>query len=179
MEERIVAPDPVAEPGAYKQALLDLLGDREPVDVLAATPHTYREKTEGLSDEMLHRRPEPEEWSVEELLGHFWHAEIVYSFRWRVILAQDRPTLIGYDQDAWTDLPRPEFHDMLDAFAALRAANVRLVARTDRSLWPRAGVHEERGEESFELGVGLIAGHDLAHLKQLDQTLRQIGAVTS
>ena len=29
-EERIVAPDPVNEPEAYQQALLDLLGDRTP-----------------------------------------------------------------------------------------------------------------------------------------------------
>lgn len=174
MEERIVAPDPVKEPDAYIQALKDLLGDRDPLEVIAATPQIYRDKTEDLSDTVLHRRPEPNEWSVEELLGHFWHGEIVYSFRWRVIVAQDYPTLIGYDQDAWTAIPRPPFHQMLDAFAALRAANVSMFLSTDPASWDRAGRHEERGDESLRLGLTLIGGHDIAHLKQLDKTLAAV-----
>jgi hypothetical protein len=178
VEERIVAPDPVLEPDAYKQALLDLLGSRDPLEVMALTPSIYQEKTDGLSDEMLHRRPEPSEWSIEELLGHFWHGEIVYSFRWRLILAQPEPVLTGYDQDAWTDIARPPFHDMLDAFTALRHSNLVLARDTPRDRWSRYGKHEERGEESFELGLNLIAGHDLAHLKQLDKTLAGIGAIT-
>lgn len=176
MEERIVAPDPVREPEAYTQALLDFIEGRDPLDILVSTPDIYRMKTDGLSDEILHRRPEANEWSLEELLGHFWHGEIVYSFRWRIILAQEHPALVGYDQDAWTSLARPPYQDMLDAWAALRASNVMLIRDTPQDQWDRAGAHEERGEESFRLGVQLIAGHDIAHLKQLDKTL---AAVTS
>lgn len=174
MDERIVAPDPVTEPEAYAQALLDLLGGQDPLEVMAMTPHTYREKTEGLSDEVLHRAPAPGEWSLEELLSHFWHGEIVASFRWRLILAQDEPTIVGYDQDAWTGLARPGFHELLDSFSTLRASNIVLIRETPESEWDRFGRHEERGEESFRTLVHLIAGHDIAHLKQLDQTLAAV-----
>ncbi|MEA2433556.1 MAG: hypothetical protein QOG54_1013 [Actinomycetota bacterium] len=171
MEERIVKADPVLNPDEYKAELIAFLGGDDPAEVLEATPGTFRKAVEGLSAETLQQRPEPNEWSVEELLSHFWHAEVVASFRWRVVLAQDNPMLIGYDQDAWTDLPRPPFHDMLDAFEALRRANVSLMRGTDQSLWDRAGEHTERGPESFRDGVYMIAGHDRAHLKQLTQTI--------
>ena len=174
MKERIVDPDPVREPEAYKQALLGFLGDDDPLEVMAETPATFRRRTRGLGNEVLTRRPAPTEWSVNELLAHYFNAEVVYAFRWRVVLAQDNPTLIGYDQDAWTSLATPPFGPMLDTFEALRMANVTMLRATDRSLWDRAGQHEERGEESILLGVSLIAGHDRAHLRQLEQTLRVV-----
>ncbi|MFN2594205.1 MAG: DinB family protein [Actinomycetota bacterium] len=173
-EERIVAPDPVAEPDAYQQALLDMLGGRDPIQVLAATPEIFEEKTYGLDVPTLQRAPEPNEWSVEELLKHFFHGEIVYSFRWRITLAQDGVAYPGYDQDEWNSLAASPFPEMLAAFAALRRANVMLFEETPREQWSKVGLHAERGPESFELTINLLAGHDLAHLKQLDQTLAAV-----
>jgi hypothetical protein len=37
--------------------------------------------------------------------------------------------------------------------------------------WDRLGIHEERGPTSFRLATETIAGHDRAHLLQLDQTI--------
>jgi hypothetical protein len=170
MEERIVAPDPVAEPEAYQKALLDLLGGLDPLEVMRETPRRYKTATEGLSDEVLSRPPEPGEWSLEQLLAHLFLGEIVYSFRWRFTLAQSGGAYPGYDQDSWVDLPRPPFADMLSAFDALRSMNVHLIENVPESEWDKEAHHQERGPESFRLSVQLIAGHDLAHLKQLDQT---------
>ena len=125
MEERIVQADPVGDPQGYQREMLTLLGGRAPVDVLAATALAIGERAKGVSEELLTRRPEPKEWSVAEVLGHLWDAEIAYSFRARLMLAQDSPRLIGYDQDAWAALARPAFAELLDAFAALRTANPR------------------------------------------------------
>ena len=100
MEERIVVADPVLDPQGYQRELLALLGTSDPLEVMEATPATFRQRTAGLPAAAVGRRPAPEEWSVAELLGHLWDAEIAYAFRGRAILAQDRPELIGYDQDA-------------------------------------------------------------------------------
>ena len=174
MEERIVAADPAADPQGYKRELLALLGGADPGEVLQATPARFRERTQGLDAGVLARPPAPGEWSVEELLAHFWSAEIAAAFRWRLVLAQDRPRLVGYDQEAWARLPRPPFAALLDAFTALRTANVALIGGTDESLWDREGIHDERGPESFRLGVQLLAGHDRAHLEQLDRTVATV-----
>jgi hypothetical protein len=171
MEERIVGPDPVTEPEAYQQALLELLGERDPVDVLATTPEVIEDLTSELDLALLQKRPEPEEWSAEEILGHIFDAEVVYAFRWRLTVAQDGAHYPGYDQDAWTKLPRPSFPEMLAAFASLRRANICLIEEVPSEQYSRTGHHEERGPESFETSVRIVAGHDLAHVKQLEQTL--------
>ena len=176
MEERIVAPDPVTEPEAYQQALLDLLGDRDAQDVLATTPEEFEVVTAELDLAVLQKRPEPNEWSAEEILGHVFDAEVVYAFRWRITLAQDGVRYPGYDQDAWTHLPRPSFPELLGAFASLRRANVWLIEEVPSSEYQKTGIHEERGPESFEMAVRLLAGHDLAHVKQLHQTLAAVQA---
>jgi hypothetical protein len=175
MEERIVVADPVLDPQGYQRELLALLGTSDPLEVMEATLAAFRQRTAGLAAEAVERRPAPREWSVAELLGHLWDAEIAYAFRARAILAQDGPALIGYDQDAWATLARPPFTELLDAFEALRAANLALAAGgTPEERWSRQGVHEERGPTSFRLLTETIAGHDRAHLLQLDQTIAAV-----
>ena len=174
MEERIVKADPVADPQGYQRELLGLLGGQDPVAALAATPGAVREQVVGLSEASLGRRPEPKEWSISEVLGHLWDSEIAYSFRARAILAQEAPRLIGYDQDAWATLARPAFAELLDAFAALRTANLVLLRQTPEVRWERVGLHEERGPLSFRLLTETMAGHDRAHLRQLAQTIAAV-----
>jgi hypothetical protein len=170
-EERIVAPDPVKEPEAYQKALLDLLGDQDVEAVLAATPERVAELTEELDLETLQKRPEPDEWSAEEILGHLFDAEVVASFRWRFTLAEKDPKYPGYDQDEWIKLPRPSFPELLSAFASMRRANVWLIEETPTDQWTKDGIHAERGSEPFGMALQILAGHDLAHLKQLEQTV--------
>lgn len=174
MEERIVVADPVADPQGYQRELLALLGGRDPADVLEATAPAVREQTKGLSEDLRDRRPLQGEWSIAELLGHLWDAEIAFSFRARLVLAQDTPRLVGYDQNAWANLARPPFAALLDAFTALRTANLALIRQTPEALWNRFGHHDERGPTSFRLLTETTAGHDIAHLKQLQQTMAAV-----
>jgi hypothetical protein len=176
LEERIIKADPVLDPLGYQDELLALLGGNDPVAVMAATPAAFAERTAGMDAELLTRRPEPHEWSVAELLGHLWDAEVVYAFRARAILAQEQPHLIGYDQDGWAALAKPPFAELLAAFSALRTANLALVQGTPPAQWERFGMHAERGRTSFRLAAETIAGHDRAHLLQLDQTVAGVSA---
>ncbi|MBO0867045.1 MAG: DinB family protein [Micromonosporaceae bacterium] len=176
MEERIIAADPVADPQGYQREVLALLGGRDPVEVLEATVPAVRGYTDGLSQQVLNRRPEPGEWSAAEVLGHLFDGEVAFAYRSRMILAQDTPTLSGYDQDAWARLPRPGFTELLDAFAALRLGNLALVRQLAPEAWQRVGVHSERGPTTMRVLVETTAGHDIAHLRQLEQTLVAVRA---
>jgi hypothetical protein len=174
--DRIVVPDPVAEPEAYQQALLGLLGDRDPEEVLSLTPELFAELTEDLTPQQLKQAPAPGEWSVEELLAHYFTGEVVAAFRWRLTLTAPGARYPGYDQEKWAALPLPAYPELLGAFASLRRMNVHLIEETPTAEWGKAAVHEERGEESFELSVQLLAGHDIAHLRQLEQTVAAVTA---
>jgi hypothetical protein len=176
MEERIVGPDPVEDPEGYQQALLDLLGDADALDVLASTPEKIEDMCVDLDLAVLQKAPEPGEWSAEEVLAHLLDAEVVYAFRNRLMLAQTGSHFPAYDQDRWIGLAHPSFPEMLAAFATLRRLNVWLAEETPTEEWGKTGVHSERGEMSFEVALNTVAGHDLAHLKQLEKTLAAVQA---
>ncbi|MBA3363877.1 MAG: DinB family protein [Actinomycetota bacterium] len=167
------SPDPVSEPKAYQDHLLSLLGADDPAQVQLAAHESWRAAVS--STEKGHVRPEPSEWSAIECLAHAVDAEVVMSARYRWILAQDRPPLIGYDQDLWVDRlhagRETDPNELLQLFAPLRFANVALWADASEEDRARVGMHAERGPESFDLCFRMIAGHDRFHLAQARRAL--------
>jgi uncharacterized damage-inducible protein DinB len=162
---------------AYVAAVLDLLGTQHPMAVLRATPAELRTAIEGLSDQQLRLPERPGKWSIGQVLQHLADSDLVWGWRLRLILAQDRPTLTGYDQDLWAERLRYDECDpseALEQFVVLRRSNVRLVERASVQDLQRVGVHSERGEESLEHLRRLYAGHDLLHLRQIDRIRRAI-----
>ena len=171
--------DPVAQGREYQQLLLSLLGDRDPAEVMQATPARLCELAAEAGD-WLRVRPEPKEWSVFECIAHIADAELVISGRLRFILAQDQPPLPGYDQDLWVDKLHQSHDESLDELLAwfdpLRAANLRMWNESSAADRARVGLHSERGPESFELTFRLYAGHDLFHVSQAEKTLGLVRA---
>ncbi len=128
-------PDPVKDPQGYQRHLLELLGEDDPATVQSATPSAFRALVADAGDD-LYRRPAPREWSVFGCLAHVADAELVMSTRYRFVLAQDEPPLIGYDQDGWVDTLHPDGGSaaaLLDLFEALRVANLDCGPRPTRN----------------------------------------------
>lgn len=162
---------------AYVRAILGLVGDRAPLDILRATPPALARVIDGLSPSQIRQPEAPGKWSIGQILQHLADSEIVWAWRMRLILAQDRPPLTGYDQDLWADRLHYDEADpaeSLDQFQVLRRANLRLVERMSPADLQRVGIHSERGEESLEHLQKLYAGHDLMHLQQLDRVRRAV-----
>jgi hypothetical protein len=168
--EPIQIPDATREPAAYVRALVATLGDREPLEVLRQTPTAVRAMCAGLSDAQWRTPMAEGEWTALQVVGHLLDVEVVYGFRWRLILTENRPAYPGYDEKRWSLLPRPAPTQLLGALAGLRAANLELLEGVDDAAG-RSGVHGEQGEERFDLTVRKVAGHDLAHLNQLARTV--------
>jgi hypothetical protein len=170
------SPDPVTEAAAYVEHILGWLGDDDPAEAQAQAPAAWRSLVTE-AGERLGERPEPDEWSVLECLGHVVDAELVTSARYRWIVAHDEPPLIGYDQALWVERLRHRDDDpgrLLELFDVLRASNVELWERSTDAQRARVGVHSERGRESFELLFRLIAGHDRFHLAQARRALEAV-----
>ena len=176
MDDGRRSPDPVEDPQGYQRHLLGLLGDDDPAFVQASMPGEWHTMVD-LAGTDLHSAPAQGEWSVLGCLAHTVDAEIVMSGRYRWILAQDEPPLLGYDQDLWVQRLHPDNEsptDLLASFAALRQANVAMWRRSSEAERSRAGLHAERGPESYELSFRMIAGHDRFHLRQAREALQAI-----
>ena len=172
----LATPDPVVDPQGYQQALLSFLGDDDPAVAQAATPAALREIVAGAGG-ALRTRPAPGEWSSLEAIAHIVHAEIVYSARYRWIIAHDGPPLVPYDQDPWVDRLHANEDDLdvlLTVFDGLRRSNLDLWARASDEERARVGMHDERGPESFDLSFRLIAGHDRLHGEQARRALESV-----
>lgn len=162
------------EARAYIAAVLELLGDQDPIPVLQQTPDRIRRVITGPSADELRRPERAGKWSVVEVVQHLADSDLVWGYRMRSVLAEDRPTLTGYDQDLWATQLRYREADpaeALEEFQAIRAANLRLLARVPPQDLERVGIHSERGEEGLDHMIRLYAGHDLVHRQQLERIL--------
>lgn len=161
-----------AEIEAYVAALLGLLGDRDPVEVLRQMPEAVRQFLDAIPADITTVPEAPGKWSIRDVVQHLADSELVGGFRLRLILAHDRPPLAGYDQDLFASRLRyyeVDIRDAYEQFAVLRRANMRLWQALTPEDLDRVGVHGERGEESLGRLRRLYAGHDLLHLRQLDR----------
>jgi DinB superfamily len=167
------APDPIEDPRAYQEYLVGLLAGDDPAEVQAATPAALRALVAEAGDD-LYRRPAASEWSVFGCLAHLTDAELVMGARYRFVLAQDEPAIVGYDQDGWVEVLHADGDDpaaLLDLFEALRIADVALWRATIPEQRARVGMHAERGPESLDLAFRMIGGHDRFHLRQAREAL--------
>ena len=160
----------------YRALLLDALGDDDPAEAAGATTAQIRALI-GEAGRDLRTRPEPREWSVLLCIAHIADAELVWSGRYRFVLAHDAPELPGYDQDRFVDRLHRDDDDpeaLLALFSALRASNLDLWRRSTPEQRARVGIHGERGPESYDLMFRMLAGHDRVHLDQARRALASV-----
>jgi hypothetical protein len=166
------------EASAYTTAVLALLGDAEPVSVLQKTESRLQVVSLGLSKSQLAQREAPGKWSINHVLRHLADSEIVWGWRMRMALSQDRPPITGYDQDAWADklgYGDADADESIREFGVLRAGNLRLLKNATPEDMKRVGVHAERGEESVAHMMKLYAGHDILHINQIERIKKGTG----
>lgn len=158
----------------YVARIVGYAEGQQPLKIQAASAKKLQRLLKGVSTAKLRKRPAPDKWSVAEIMAHLADSEIVTSFRLRQILGTPGSPIPAYDQDAWAKACRYEKRDArksLEIFGALREANLALLKSLSAEQWKHHGMHSERGEETVEHIVRLIAGHDLNHLHQVERIL--------
>ena len=111
----------------------------------------------------------PGKWSVKEIIGHLSDTERIMSYRALRIARGDRTPLPGYEQDDYVraaHFDRRPLADLLEEFAAVRAATVRLFRGLDADAWRRSGIANNL-EVSVRALAYIIAGHERHHLEIL------------
>ena len=163
----------------YRRALLDLLGDQDPLEIAGEQVTWLERRSAGLEDATLRRAEAPGKWSAIEVIQHLADTEVVYAWRTRQILTVDRPEIQGYDQDAWArrlGYAAMPLDVTLGQLRGVRAANLRLWRSLAPAELAREGLHSERGPESLGLLIRMMGAHDLVHRRQIDRVLAAAGA---
>jgi hypothetical protein len=158
----------------YSDRILAYTNDQDPLKVQEATPKKLDRLVKGVSAAKLRDRPQPEKWSVAEILAHLADVEIVIGWRMRSILGAPGTAVQAFDQNAWLTALHYEKRDPRQSLTqqrVLREANLAMLRTLTPDQWKQFGTHSERGQESIERIVRMVAGHDLNHLQQIERIL--------
>lgn len=117
--------------------------------------------------------PGPGKWSLRQIVAHLADAEIVVAGRLRRVIAEENPTLIGFDQEAWArnlNYARRKTSESIEIFRRLRAENYDLLKDLPEAAFARRGTHSERGPVTLAELVETNANHAESHGRQIRET---------
>jgi hypothetical protein len=132
----------------------------------------YRAVSEALlkaTPEELDARPGPGKWSAREIVHHLADSEMTAAVRLRLLLAEDRPAIKGYDQDRFAGrlhYERPH-EASLELFRAARASTAELMACLSEADWLREGTHSEVGRFGLDTWLTIYGPHAHRHAEQI------------
>jgi hypothetical protein len=137
------------------------------------------EAVQGVSEAESGFSPAPGKWTIREIVGHLADTEIVAGMRLRQIIAEDKPTLVVFDQDAWAKelgYAKRDVRDSLATFRTLRAINALMLQNLPPAAFDREGHHPERGVLTARDWVVRFSDHVDSHAKQIT-AIREAWAV--
>jgi hypothetical protein len=154
----------------YAKRILSNLAGKDPHRIFASGPSDLKKAIRGLTRSELAWRPAKGTWPIAWLAHHVCDTEVGLGFRLRLALGQSGTRFQAFDQDRWAaglHYDRRSVADSVALYAALRRSHLELLRLSSRRELLRYGIHEERGKETVERVVHMLAGHDLNHLRQI------------
>src|SRR5437867_3912609 len=156
--------------GGYRERILGLLGDRNPLEALEANSKRVETVARRLGEAGLSRSYGPGKWTGKQILAHLADAEVGTAFRVRQVLSQDNHKIQPFDESAWAKrYANVDVEAALGSYLALRRWNLSILRNLSAGDLQREAFHPERGPETLGTIVRMLAGHDLNHLAQLER----------
>ena len=126
----------------------------------------------GLSPEELNAIPEPGTWSIQQIILHLMDSDLIAADRMKRVIAEDNPSIIGYDESAFA---RNLHYERLDVsmacelFRLNRLLMAQLLRQVPAAAFDRAGLHNEAGQVRLRDLLQTYVDHLAHHLKFVDK----------
>jgi hypothetical protein len=117
------------------------------------------------------RRPNPDEWSLVEIICHLRDVEReVHLPRFEALATMENPFISGVDADQWAE-PRDYFRQdgrtALADFIAAREETIALLENLPDESWSREARHAFFGQTTLHELLYLVVQHDRSHRQQM------------
>lgn len=149
------------------------LGDLEPLATLRRNVERIHALAANWTTAEFERSYAPGKWSARQILIHLTQTEMALGTRVRMALSTPNYTAQSFDQDLWmVRETRVTGAAALNAFEALSNLNLVLfegLSSADREVGMS---HPEYGTITVDWIIHLLPGHQLHHLRQLEQSAR-------
>lgn len=114
-------------------------------------------------------------WTVTEVVCHLRDFDRIFLERARRMVAENEPSLPGYDHERMAIEGRYNEQDLRTVLAELRRSRAEFIAffqQLDADAWRCADIHPERGRFTLDDALMQVGLHDALHLEQLTRILR-------
>ncbi|HVG26215.1 MAG TPA: DinB family protein [Acidobacteriaceae bacterium] len=147
----------------------DVLAGRDPQAVITETPSRLAGVLDRLTTEQIKTPTAPGKWSVREVMAHMADCEIAWGWRLRQAYAGNHVIQL-FEQDLWArSYNAYTYAAARSTFEALRAWNIAFIAALSEEDRRQRVDHPERGAERLWTLVEIMAGHDLHHVRRLEE----------
>ena len=135
-------------------------------------PAVVHRALEGITEAELDHRPIGGDWSPRQVVQHLADSEMTSAIRLRTLIAENNPTLSGYDEAGFADIFRYADRPIEPALMAMdsaRATTAQILDFLEPAQWQRAGTHTESGSYSVVDWLRIYARHAHEHAEQIDR----------
>jgi hypothetical protein len=152
--------------------------DRALVEQYARGAGLVEMSIRGLAGEDFQAVPVPGTWSIGQIVLHLMDSDLIASDRMKRIIAEEKPSLIGFNEALFA---QKLHYDKLDPFVAAeifrknRELTAVILRNVPEAAFARAGVHNERGRITLEEVVGIYVQHLEHHLGFLRHKRQLLG----
>lgn len=160
-------------PTAYSADLVS-----QHLDVLRGFPDDLRRSVAALDDSQLATPYREGGWTVRQLVHHMADSHQNASLRTRFALTMDSPTIQGYDEKSWAELPDAKgapIDGSLRIVEGVHARWVTLMSQLSEAEWAREMIHPEFEQPLTLWWVAALydwhSRHHLAHITELSNRL--------
>jgi len=151
--------------------------------ILPETPGRISVLTARLTVAELRAAPEPDAWSINDVLAHLRACHDVLGGSLLRIVVEDHPAFKGVNPRSWirkTDYPEWAFARAFEAFKSQRAELLAAVEPLPAEAWERTatvtGMVGETYERTARYYGAWMAGHERAHWKHLERIAAAVAA---
>ena len=118
----------------------------------------------------LDYKPAPGRWTIREIAAHMADSEMVSGMRFRQVVAEEKPVIRAYNQDAWAARLGYQKRDpaaSLETFRRVRMDTYALLKDLPDAEYTRTGHHSEHGEITLLELLKIYAEHPEGHVNQV------------
>jgi len=147
------------------------------IEMIEELPFELGNAVAGFNDAKLDAPYRDGGWSVRTVVHHVTDANIHFYCRSKYVVTEDRPTIIGFDEQDWIKtadmkLPADSALKLLEGLHVRWVAILKSLAQTD---FERKYVHSVRGEEPLDYIVAYAAWHGRHHTAHITQLRKRMG----
>lgn len=156
--------------------------DRKLIDLYEAGGAKLKNAIAGLSTEDLLWLPPAGSgignWSIQQIVIHLMDADLIWCNRMKLIIAEEHPTILGYDESKFA---ASLYYDAQSALGAVdlletnRRQFTKVLRKLPDSAFSRTGEHNERGSITLGQSVQWMVEHIDHHIGFIAKKRQKLG----